>query len=118
MHTATLVSDDVDGWAPGTRHYKCSDGQHLTVEATTDPGGTSVIERGQSPMVDDLVAVLGTSRAALKMVVRPTVVFLCSEHGEPIDADENDHDPLTPLHVFPAGTTHEDALHQAGYTAT
>lgn len=116
MPTATLVSSNPAGWAPGTRHYSTSDGRWLAVEATTDPGGTHVIERGQSPNIDDLLAVMGESRAALKMVVRPTVVFLSDEHGDRVDADENDHDPLTPLHVFPAGTTHEEALTAAGYT--
>jgi hypothetical protein len=116
MPTATLITEMLEGWTCGTRHYKTSDGKNLAVEATLNHGEVTIIERGQSPMADDLAAILGTSRAALKMVVRPTVVFLCSEDGEPVDADENDHDPLTPLHVFPAGTTHEDALTQLGYT--
>lgn len=67
-------------------------------------------------MIDELLVKLGESRAALKLVLRPTVVFLCSPEGFPVDADENDHDPLTPLHTFPAGTTHVEALTQLGYT--
>lgn len=110
-----LINGELGGWAPGTRHYRASDGTNLAIEATTDPGGTSVIERGQSPMVDDLLVLMGQSRAALKMVVRPTVVFLCDEHGQPVDADENDHEPLTPMRVFPAGTTHDEALAELGY---
>lgn len=112
----TLVANQLAGWAPGTRHYSTSDGKHFAVEATPEPPGTLLIERGQSAMADDLLAVMGESRAALKIVVPPTVVFLCSATGEPIDADENDHDPLTPLRVFPAGTTHEDALAALGYS--
>lgn len=113
---ATLISEELAGWAPGTRHYRTSDGRNIAIEATTNPEGVRVIERGQSPMVDDLLMLLGETRAALKIVVRPTVVFLCDEHGQPVDAAENDNDSLTPLHTFPAGTTHDDALQRAGYT--
>lgn len=95
MPTATLISEQLDTWAPGTRHYSASDGKHLAVEASED----AVVELYQ-----------------VKILPRPTVVFLCNADGQPVDADENDHDPLTPLHVFPSGTTHEDALTQAGYT--
>lgn len=116
MPTATLISEQLDGWAPGTRHYTCS-GKHLAVEATV-PDGSRMIPQGAEPMINDLLVVMGESRAALKIVARPTVVFLCTENGEPVDADENDHDPLTPLHSFPAGTTHDAALAQLGYTVS
>jgi hypothetical protein len=116
MPTATLISKQLNGWAPGTHHYKTSDGKHLAIEATPEPGGVHIIERGQSPMTDNILTILSRSRAALKLVIRPTTVFLSNENGEPIDADDNDRNPLTPLHTFPAGTTHEDALTAMGYT--
>lgn len=116
MATATLVSSDIPGWAPGTDLYSTSDGRYLAVESMPVPEDTThVIEQGQSPMTDDLLAVLGESFAAMKVVIRPTVIFLCTEDGAPLDADENDHDPLTPLHIFDPGTTHEQALRNAGY---
>lgn len=110
-----MISPQLAGWAPGTRHYKTSDGKHLAVEAT-QPQGPQIIQRGQSPMVDEILTVLGKSVASLKVVARPTVVFLCTAEGLPVDADEADQDPLTPLAVFPSGTTHEEALAELGYT--
>lgn len=120
MATADQLSTDLVAWAPGTRHYRCSDGRYLAVEATEVPDQveTVVVSQGDSPQGDDLLVMLGVTRAALNLVVRPTVIFLSDEHGQPVDADENDHDPLTPLHVFPAGTTHNEALTQAGYEVT
>lgn len=115
MKTAKLVTENIVGWAPGTHQYACSDGKHLAVEATVKLPGKVVSPIGEGPMPDELVVARHDDPRADQIVVRPTVVFLCGEEGEPIDADENDHDPLTPLHVFPAGTTHEQALADAGY---
>lgn len=114
---ATLMSENMGGWAPGTRHYRTPDGTNLAVEAPTIPQGQG-IPAGAEPMIDALLIRLGTSRSALKVVARPTVVFLCDEHGQPVDADANDRDPLTPLRVFPPGTTHDEALAELGFTVT
>ena len=116
MTTATLVASDIPGWAPGTNLYATDDGRHLAVEAMPLPEGTTqVIEVGQDPMSDNILAQVGDTFASIKVVLRPTVIFLCAEDGTPLDADENDYDPLTPLHTFDPGTSHEDAVRQAGY---
>jgi hypothetical protein len=115
MATATLVTDNLAGWAPGTRHYRCSDGKHLAVEADPLPEG-SMLAVEDAPLAGQIiVAVGGDTRQAIKYVARPTVIFLCDEQGIPVDSDENDHDPLTPLHRFEPGTTHSEALTAAGY---
>lgn len=117
MATATLITENAPGYAPGTNFYRTSDGKYLLVEVMPAPEqATHYIELGQSPQNDDLLAVLGTSFAALKVVVRPTVVLLANADGVAIDSDENDNDPMTPIAVFPAGTTHEDALAAMGHT--
>lgn len=117
MATADLLSTDLAGWAPGTRHYRCSDGRFLAVEASDVPAEaeTKVLTLGDSPESDAILVLLGKTSAALNIVARPTVVFLCGPNGEPVDADENDYDPLTPLARFPAGTTYEQALAELGY---
>lgn len=118
MATATLIESELAGWARGTRLYSTSDGRYLAVEATNieELAPHAVIEVGQGPLIDELLLKMGHTRSALKLVVRPTVVFLSDEQGQPVDSDENDHDPLTPLHRFPAGTSHAEALAAIGYT--
>lgn len=117
MPSVTLVSKDIPGRAPGTNLYAVEDGTYLTVEAMPVPEKTThFIKKGDAPLVDNLLAQLGKTYAALKVVIRPTVILLADEHGNGIDSDLNDNDPMTPLHTFPAGTTHEKALAQAGYT--
>lgn len=103
---ATLISDNLDGWAPGTRHYRTDNGVDLAVEAPSIPEG-QCIPRGVGPMIDELLIRLGTNRGAVKHVVRPTVVFECNPDGTAID--------LTPIHTFPSGTTHEEVLAELGY---
>lgn len=116
LATAKLLSADIPGWAPGTNLYSTSDGKYLAVEAMPIPEETTqIVEPGQSPQNDELLAVLGESYAALKVVVRPTIVFLSNADGVPVDADENDYDPMTPLHRFDPGTSHTDALKELGY---
>lgn len=112
MATATMVLDQPVGWAEGTKLYQCSDGRWLAVEATEPSSAVLDTETG------DLIVQKHPAVSALKIVVRQTVVFLSNERGEPVDSDENDHDPLTPLRVFPAGLSHEDALAAMGYELT
>jgi hypothetical protein len=113
--TATLITENLAGWAPGTHHYRCSDGRYLAVEADPLPEGT-MIPVEAAPLVGQIiVAVGGDTRQAVKYVARPTVVFLTNEDGVAVDADENDHDPLTPLHTADPGTSHAEALAAMGY---
>ncbi|AJD82451.1 minor tail protein [Mycobacterium phage Sheen] len=106
MAHATRLDTNMSHWADGTRHYSTDDG-YLAVEAYT-PECCHVVPQGAAPMINELLAVLGEGRQAVKHVVRPTVVFACNEEGLATD--------LTPLHKFPPGTSHEDALEQLGYT--
>jgi hypothetical protein len=107
MAHATRLDTDMSRWADGTVHYHTDDGEYLAVEAYM-PDCSSVVPQGALPMIDELIAVLGEGRQAVKHVVRPTVVFACNEEGIATD--------LTPLHKFPPGTSHEDALAELGYT--
>lgn len=79
---------DLPGWVPDTRLYRLDDDRYLAV---------SVI---------DYYTATGTE------------VFLCDERGQPIDADGNPANGLTPLATFPPGTSHADALTQLGYQVT
>lgn len=102
MATAVLMCTDLSWAADGTRHYALNDGTHLLVEAST-----SSVPSGAEPMVQELLTVLGTDLMSTKQVVRPTIIFTANEEGLPLS--------MTPLHTFPPGTSHEDALIQAGY---
>lgn len=102
-----LVDDNPAGWCPGTRIYRTSSGHCYAVEAPNVPEGQA-IPVGVSPMIEELLVKIGAGRAALKAVVRPTVIIPCNDDGSA--------DDLAPTHTFPAGTTHEDALQRAGYT--
>ena len=85
--TATEVTDmDLSRWAPGSRMFSTSGGQHFIVDAdlTEYPHG------------------------AIKFVRRQTAVLYCNP-----DATVTD---LIPDHTFPPGTTPEDAIAQLGYT--
>jgi hypothetical protein len=117
MPTATLITENHSCFAAGTNFYRTSDGKHLLVESMPESEKTThYIEVGQSPVTDALLAVMGEHDAALKMVVRPTIILLCNAEAAPIDADENDHAAMTPILTCDPGTTHEDALIKAGYT--
>lgn len=118
MAKATLVTEQLEGWAPGTRHYRTSDGQDFAVEADPIPdtandfvseggGEAYMVPADEAPVVGELLMVLGETEKAVKLVVRPTVIFACTPEGAAID--------LTPLHSFTPGTSHEDALRGAGY---
>jgi hypothetical protein len=108
MATATQIDTDMFQWADGTRHYRTSDGLDFAIEATILAEDTPIVPTGAEPMVAELIEIIGAGRAPLKRVVRPTVMFECTETGAAVS--------LTPVHTFPAGTTYEEALAQAGYT--
>ena len=106
MATATRLDTDMSHWADGTLHYATSDGKYFAVEAYL-PDCPNVVPAGCQPMVNELLAVLGTGRQATKHVVRPTVVFECDENGVATS--------LTPVTRFIPGTPHEKALRNLGY---
>lgn len=102
----TRLDTDMLAWPEGTRHYRAADGTYLAVEST--PLGENAIPVGAQPMIDEVVTLIGQGRTVETIVARQTVVIECREDGQAID--------LTPLQRFPAGTSHEDALSQMGYT--
>lgn len=104
MGTSRLIGE-LPGWAPVTEHYETSDGAHWAVEASVD-----AVPEGALAMVEEQLVALGTDLVSTKQIVRPTLIFACTPEGQAVD--------LTPLHEFPPGTTHEEALTQAGYSVT
>lgn len=105
METATRIAD-VGGWAPGTRHYNTSDGN--TVAVCVDAGPN---ERTTAALDETLSALVGHPIIGRhKIIQRPTTVIDCYPDGTV--------EHLTPMHTFPAGTTHDQALELAGYTLT
>lgn len=100
----TLMTTDMGGWAEGTLHFQVG-GHDYAIEATAT-AGMNMIPANAEPLIGELLNVIGDGQAPLYAVVRPTVVFECTPEGNPIS--------LTPLHTFPPGTSHEDAL--AGLT--
>lgn len=94
----TLLSTDMSAWAPGTRHYALDDGTFVAVEA----GG------GLTPLAEAMIREALQGGIVTTQLPRPTVVFACNEDGAATD--------LTPLHTFPAGTSHEEALTLIGHT--
>jgi hypothetical protein len=106
MPTVTLVSESPPGWAPGTQHWRTDDGRNLAVEASPDaiPAGFA------TEVIDELLTAVGESFGSTKIVLPQTVIMECDPDGTPLD----DFVP-EPLWTFPPGTTHEQALEQAGY---
>lgn len=116
MKTATLLTESLPGWAPGTRHYAIDDGKYLAVEVDVIPDGT-LLPIAAAPFVGEIVvSVGGDFLKSVKYISRQTTVFLCGEHGEPVSDEENGYDPMLPLRIFPAGLNHEDALAAMGYS--
>lgn len=99
--TATFVKVLVSA-APITRLYRIGDEEFVAVESA-DPNDLGFAE---GAIREALTAMSGDLMSTVK-VLRPTVIVSCNEEGIPLS--------LTPLHTFPPGTSHEDALIQAGY---
>lgn len=103
---ATCLDDDMPAWPPGTRHYEADDIGHIAV----------IVDQRcaeHAEVIDATLEALGeavVASGAHRFVVAPTVIVKCNPDGTPID--------LTRLHEFPAGTTHDAALEQLGYTIT
>jgi hypothetical protein len=104
MTTAVLLDTDMSAWAPVTKHYQAGD-TYLAV--TVDEGLTHEV----AGYVDQTLTAMGQPAlqvGACTILTSPTVILECLADGAPID--------LTPDHVSPPGTSHEDALVAAGYT--
>lgn len=87
MHTVTEVLDaDLNHWIAGTRFFSTSDGKHFVIDADLTD-----YPQGRNTFIR-----------------RDTNVFYCSP-----DATVTD---MTPDHVFPPGTTPEEAIAAMGYT--
>lgn len=94
-------------WPPNTRHYVADDGQHYAVRA--DPSVPSTFQSA----VDQTLADLGqpsVSSGEHTIIACPTTIVACNADGIPAD--------LTPLYIYPAGTTCEQALAAAGFEIT
>lgn len=97
MATATWLPDTYMGnWSPGTRHYAISDGTYVAVE----------VDSGITPEMAAAVQQVAGA-ALLNYAPRPTVIISVNSEGNATSLER--------LHTFPPGTTHEDALIQAGY---
>lgn len=87
MNAVEITDADLNHWVPGTRFFQGSDGQHFVVDA-------------------DLSAY--PEDGSVRFIRRNTVVLYCNA-----DATVTD---LIPDHVFPPGTTAEEAVALLGYT--
>lgn len=106
MPTATLISEELQGWAPGTQHWRTSDGKNLAVEASPE----AVLSPLATEMVNELLVAVGESFGSTKIVLPQTVIVECDEDGTPLD----DVVPEA-LWTFPPGTDHQEALRLTGY---
>lgn len=86
-------------FGPHAKMARLDDGSHVIIDC--DPGHLNA--QAQSN-VDELLTFINADRTDVTHIVRPTVILRCDENALPIDGD------LTPLHTFPAGTSHEAAL--------
>jgi hypothetical protein len=62
-------------------------------------------------MVDEALVKLGESFSSTILTLRPTIIVACDPDGSPLDDTVPE-----PLYTFAPGTTHIQALEQAGYT--
>lgn len=86
-------------WAPGTKHYRLSDGSHVAITVDTE----ELTPLGEAYLAE-VHAVAGVDLRMTKRIPRPTTVIACDDEGRA--------EHLTPLRTFPPGTTHEDAISQ------
>jgi len=99
MTTYELVAERVSHLAPCTNFYSLDDGRFLMVTVPVD----------DMPVQTELIGFMSTIKIA-EVVPGRTEVYLCDEYGTLIDGDGDPSNGMTPLAVFPAGTTHVDAL--------
>lgn len=100
----TLQPTVMSSWPPGTRHYQGSDGTNFAVESSIEAIPLPAVDVA----VDELMKVVVGEVLPVKQVVRPTVVFECTEEGLAVS--------LTPIAKFPPATSHQAALEEMGYT--
>lgn len=98
---AEALDTEMVAWPPGTKHYQVEPGEYVAVDV--DPGE---IPEGAANIIEGLLVSLGSSLSETKIVLRDTVIIPCNEEGIASSMD--------PIHRFPPGTSHEDALTQAG----
>lgn len=98
MTTYELVAERVSHLAPCTNLYRLDDGTYVLVTVPDDvlpvPAGLALLS---AVKVDQVLP-------------GRTELFLSDEFGTLIDGDGDPSNGMTPLAVFPAGTTHVDAL--------
>lgn len=99
---ATLIAESLPQFAPHTNHYRLSDGRHVLVTRAAD----------DLPVPEALAPILGAIKVE-RTEPAPVEVFLCDENAQPIDADGDPTNGLTPLVRLAPGTTHDEALVQA-----
>jgi hypothetical protein len=100
---AELLSAEMAALPPGARHYRVGADDYVAVMVDTE--ALTAMAEG---MLDELHRIIGADIQSTMRVVRPTEILAVTADGLPID--------MTPLHTFPPGTSHEDALTRAGYT--
>ncbi len=85
--TVTEPNDvDLNHWTPGARFFAASDGKFFIVDSDTMPAPGFVTT----------------------VIRRPTAIFYCGPAATVTDLD--------PDHMFPPGTTPEQAIAELGYT--
>lgn len=102
----TLVDSEMSSWTPDTRHYLAADGTHLAVSVQANLTEQTIQYIEEALAAAELPKLEG---GAYAIVASPTTVIECNDEGIALS--------MTPLHTFPPGTSHEDALAQAGYTS-
>ena len=96
----TLVAESLPQFINTTNCYQLGDQFVLVSVPDVD-----AIAKLAIPGVPSLVSVASPPM--------PTEVFLCDENAQPIDADGDPTNGLTPLVRLAPGTTHDEALVQA-----
>lgn len=100
---AELISEALPQFAPTTNHYRLADGRYVLV---TVPADEMPVPEGVLPIVSGF--------KVTRIEPGPTTVFLADEEARVLDADGDPANGMTPLHTFPVGTTHEQALQALG----
>ncbi len=95
---ATLIEAGLTQFAPTTNHYRLDTGHHILITRADDT----------QPVPDGLVQFVAGIR--VDEVIAPDVeIFLCDENAQPIDADGDPTNGLTPLLRLAPDTSFDDA---------
>lgn len=98
----TLIAAALPHMAATTNLYRLNNGAHVLI---TVPADVQPVPAGLAP-------ILGSIRVG-RTEPGPTLVFLADADAQPIDADGDPTNGLTPVLTLPAGTTHEQAVAEA-----